>query len=196
PDDPPDIGEPAGPDPDPDPPDPHLRQVEGETLPRAVWEELDGLAIMRGLIAGDLPAPPLHHLIGCRPVEASEGSATFVLPATEWLNSPLARVEGGVTAMLGDLAMAAAVQTTVPPATAFATLDLKVNFLRPLASDGREIRAVGTVVHRGKTVAVAGAEVLDPDGKRAALATGSSMLLPGRPMDLRRPVVPEEDGGG
>jgi uncharacterized protein (TIGR00369 family) len=65
-----------------------------------------------------------------------------------------------------------------------APVDLKVNYLRPLPADGRWAAATGRVQHLGRRIAVAGAEVVDADGRPVAIATGSAMLLPGRPASL------------
>ena len=77
----------------------------------------------------------------------SEGEATFVLPASEWLSAaPPGRVQGGAIALLAEAALSTAIQTTLPARTALSPIDLKVNYLRPLASDGREATARGTVM--------------------------------------------------
>jgi uncharacterized protein (TIGR00369 family) len=93
-------------------------------------------------------------------------------------------VQGGVIAMLADAALASAIMTVTPAATAMASIDLKVNFLRPGIADGRELLARGTVAHAGRTIAVAHSEVVNADGKRVALATGSALLIPGRSASL------------
>lgn len=179
----------------PNPTDPWRREVQGSVLPDELWDRMSGLEVLRAHIAGELPPPPTHFLTGCRAVAAGEGSATFAMPATEWLGSPLGKVEGGVVAMLADTAIASAVQTTVPAGTAYASVDLKVSFLRPVSLDGREMVARGRIVHRGRTLAIAAAEVDDADGRRVAVATGTAMLLPDRLPSLapRGPVVPEEE---
>ncbi|MDQ3914290.1 MAG: PaaI family thioesterase [Actinomycetota bacterium] len=157
-------------------PDPYLRPVEGETLPPEVWQERSGLDVLEACIRRELPAPPIYYLTGMRPVAAGEGTATFVMPATEWLNSPLARVQGGAIAWLADSALSCAAQTVVPAGTSYLTLDLKVNFLRPVQADGRDLAARGKVVHRGRTLAIANAEVVNADDKPVAFGTGTIML--------------------
>ncbi|HEX2088671.1 MAG TPA: PaaI family thioesterase [Actinomycetota bacterium] len=175
-----------------DSPDPYLRPVEGQPLSQEVWDRLNGLEVMLGLMSGELPVPPISHLTGLRPIDASEGTCTFVLPASQWLCSPLARLEGGTIALLAETAIACAIQTTVPQRTSFAPLDLKVNFLRPVAPDGRDLVGRAEVVHRGRSIAVANAELLTQDEKRVALATGTAMILPGRPWSPE-PVVPVDE---
>jgi uncharacterized protein (TIGR00369 family) len=83
-----------------------------------------------------------------------------------------------MVAMLAEAAMEGALQTQAPPTTAYAPADLKVNYLRPLASDGREARAEGLAVHAGRRIAVATAEVTDADGRPIAVATGSGLFAP------------------
>jgi uncharacterized protein (TIGR00369 family) len=148
---------------------------------------------MRALMAGDLPAPPIAHLTGLRPVEVAEGRATFVLPSTGWLTSPIGTVQGGSIALVADNALAVAVQTTVGPRTTYSPLDLKVNYLRPVFADGRDIVATANVVHRGRTLAVAQAEVRNAEGKPVALATGTALIREGVPWRREEPAAPDED---
>lgn len=140
--------------------------------------------MLEAQLAGSLPAPPVRHLFGLRPLAVNDGDATIALPATQWLCSPLGTVQGGVIALLADTALACAIQTTVPARAALAMVDLKVNYVRPAHADGRELRASGRVAHRGQTIAIATAEVMNADGKVVALATGSAMILPDRPASL------------
>jgi uncharacterized protein (TIGR00369 family) len=176
-----------------DTPDPYLRPAPGEVLPQDVWDRMTGLQILRGLMSGELPAPPFAYFTGGRWVEAEDGSAAFAMPMTEWMNSPALRIYGGTIALLADIALVGAVQTTVPARTAFSPLDLKVHFVRPVRADGNDLVARGKVAHRGRTLAVANAELLNHDGKVVALASGSSIILPDRPWAPERPVVAEEE---
>ncbi len=172
-------------------PDPYLRPVAGAPLSQDVWDARTGLEVMQDFVAGALRPPPISSLTGLHPVEAGEGTCTFVLPATGWLCSPTGRLEGGAIAMVAETAMGAAVQTTLEPGTSFAPFDLKVNFLRPVKPDGRDLVARGRVIHRGKSLAVGASEVENADGKLVAVAGGTSMILPGRPW--HRPAVADEE---
>src|SRR4051812_40539578 len=167
-----------------DPNDPLRREVEGEVLPQQEFERRSGLEIIRALIAGDLPRPPIYHLTGLRVAEASEGEAVAVLPCSKWLSTSAGTIQGGFTAMLAESAMTGAAFTTAAPDTAVAPLDFKVNYLRPVFPDGNDLTARARILHRGRTLLVAAAEITNADGKQVALATGSSMYLPGRPANL------------
>jgi len=103
------------------------------------------------------------------------------MPAHPWLCNPDGRVYGGTTASFAHDAMSAAVASTLPKATSYATLDLTVNFVRPIPADGSYLHARARIVHRGRTFAVAAAEVVNSDDKTVATASGSWIVLPGRP---------------
>jgi uncharacterized protein (TIGR00369 family) len=163
-------------------PDPYLRRpVVGSPIPQDVWNRTTGLEALRGCISDRDLAPPIHHLTGLRPIEALEGRCSFVLPASPWLASPSPVLYGGAIALLADAALSGAVMTINPAGGSFALLDLKLNFLRPVLPDGGLMTAIATLAHRGRTMAVATAELYNEEGKRIALASSSAMLLPNRP---------------
>jgi uncharacterized protein (TIGR00369 family) len=158
-------------------PDPYLRRpVTGEPIPLEAWARLTGLEALRGCIAREF-APPIYHLTGLHPTEASEGECTFAMSASPWLASPAPVLYGGAIAMLADAALSGAVLTTVGAGASFAPLDLKVNYLRPVMLDGGLMTARAKLVHRGRSMAVATGELFNEDGKKIALASSSSMLL-------------------
>jgi uncharacterized protein (TIGR00369 family) len=162
-------------------PDPYERQAQGAAIPWEEWREMRGLDILLRQLKGELPQPPIHYLTGMTLRDASEGMVTFTLPASEWLTSPLRTVQGGAVAMLAHAALTTAVASTLEAGSAYRPVDVKVNFLRPVFPDGKELEARGTVTHRGKTLGVASAEVFGSDGRKVAIATGSTMILPERP---------------
>jgi uncharacterized protein (TIGR00369 family) len=177
-------------------PHPYQRQVAGEVLSQETWDGTDGLGVLRSLIAGDLPAPPLARFCGIAPLNADAGTTTWKMPASEWLCAPVqGRLYGGAIAMLAGTAIDGAVQTTVPAGTAFAPVDVKVYFLRPVAPDGRDLVARGTVIHRGRSIAIATSDVFDADGKKVAVATGSAVILPGRPATVTTELTLPDPAG-
>jgi uncharacterized protein (TIGR00369 family) len=97
---------------------------------------------------------------------AADGIAEAQMPASGWLMNPGGTVYVGALAMLADFAIAFAVYTTVPARHSFRSLDLKVNFLRAVRPDGRDLNARGWVVHAGSKMTVASGEVLDADGRQ------------------------------
>jgi uncharacterized protein (TIGR00369 family) len=167
-------------------PDPHLRPVEGEVVPQAVWNETSGLELVQLWQKGERPLSPNCSLLGLRFLEVAEGSVTIAMPASLWFCTGFGTFYGGVLTALADTAINTAVTTTLPAGTSFGTLDLKLNFLRPVTPDGRDLVARATVEQRGRTIAVTTARIDDADGKRVAMATGSAMISPDRPWPTPR----------
>lgn len=177
-----------------DTPDPYLRPVEGTVLPQETWNGRSGLDFTRSWQKDELPPPPICRLFGWRIVEVDEGTATWSVPASEWFCTGFGTFYGGMIAMLLDVGIVTATTTTLPPGTSFGSLDLKVNFLRPITPDGRDIRGQARVVHRGRTMAVTTAELEDADGKRVAMATSSALILPGVPWHAAAPRPTMDEG--
>jgi uncharacterized protein (TIGR00369 family) len=165
--------------------EPYRRAVEGEVFGQDYWDTTPGLAAMQQVVAGTF-LPPCFRLMGIRGLHAAEGEMTMAMPASPWLCNSFGVVYGGAIAFLADAAIILAAGTTVPAATAFNTIDLKLYFLRPtLPADG-ELIARAKLVHRGSTIAVANCDITGPDGALVAKATGSVLILPGRHWE--RPV--------
>ena len=82
---------------------------------------------------------------------------------------------GFVTAWL-DAAMAHAVHHDTDDQFNVATLEIKVNFLERVGPGPGTVQ--GRVVRRGKRVAFLEAELFDSQGKLAATATSTGMLIP------------------
>ncbi|MHB1571485.1 MAG: PaaI family thioesterase [Solirubrobacteraceae bacterium] len=121
------------------------------------------------------PSGPIGVLTGLRLVSAGGGRATCALPASAWLCAPPpGRVQGGMVATLAEAAITAAIRDT-SRAARMRPLELKLNYLRPLSSDGREAIAQARVVHPGRRIAVASVEVRDADERLIAVGSGSAI---------------------
>lgn len=177
-----------------DSPDPYERPPDGALLDQEVWDTTSGLEIARGWCDGSVPLSPIDHLVGWRPEEVAYGEAVSTTPASPWFCTAYRSFYGGATALFADGAMSVALTTTLEPRTSYGTLDLKVNYLRPIEPDGRPIRARAKVAHRGRTIAVTTAELVNADGKRVAMATGTSMIMPNRPWRAAVPAATIDAG--
>jgi len=163
-----------------DTPDPYLRPVEGEVVPQAVWNEKSGLDLVQLWRRGERAASPSSSLLGLRLVDVAEGSVTLAAPASPWFCAGFGTFYGGVLTAVLDSAINSALTTTLEPGSSFGTISLKVNFLRSVTPDGRDLIARATVEQRGRTVAVSTCRIDDAGGKRVAMATGSAMISDGR----------------
>lgn len=164
--------------------EPYAREPEGEVYGQDYWEATPGLTVMQQVVDGNLP--PCFRLMGVRGVAAQEGAMTMSMAASGWLCNGFGVVYSGALAFLADAAITLAAGTTVPAATAFSTIDLKLYLLRPVLPADGELRAHATITHRSRTIAIAGCQITGPDGALVAQAAGSVLILPGRHWE--RPV--------
>lgn len=156
-------------------PDPFEREPAGAVLDPSVWKERSGLDILRAQSSGELPQPPVAELFDVHVVDADDGHSVVEMTMSDWLSSPARTVQGGVTAFLADASVQTAVQTGVVAGDRFAPLDLKVNYLRPVFPTDT-ITATAAVRHRGRSIAIAEADLVNQEGKPVAIATGSAQL--------------------
>ena len=179
-----------------DTPDPYLRPVRGEVLPQSHWRDVSGFDFVMGLKTGESPRGPIAELFDYEMVDVEKGAIAMAMPNHEWWCNPSRMVYGGVTSNLIHDAMATALHSTLPAATTYATLDLTVNFVRPIPPDGGKLVAKGHLIHRGRTFAVTSGQILNSQGKTVATASASWMILEGRPFPDQRDYAREFAVGG
>jgi uncharacterized protein (TIGR00369 family) len=143
-------------------------------------EGLTGIEMLRAIIAGELPSPPIGITMGFRLVEVAPGRAVFEGRPGPHLLNPLGGVHGGVALTLIDSAAGCAVHTELPAGIGYTTVETKVNFTRPIPPDGSPVRCEGRVVTRGRQIATAEARLLSNDGKILAHGTSTLIILPPR----------------
>jgi uncharacterized protein (TIGR00369 family) len=138
---------------------------------------MSGLDYLRAIAAGDLPPPPIALLLGMELGHIEEGRAAFELNVGEHLYNPIGSVHGGVLATLMDSALGCAVQSTLPAGTPYTTVDLSVTYLRPVTTKTTRLRCEAEVVHRGRSIATARAQVTDEAGHLYATSTTTCLIL-------------------
>ena len=136
-----------------------------------------GLELLQAMQAGEVPAPPVMHLIDMAAIEAEEGSVTVYLDPQEFHYNPLGSVHGGVLSTLLDTAAACSVHSTLPAGVGYTSLDLNVKFLRPVTVASGRLKCTGSVLQRGRRTALAEARLTDGQGRLVAHATSSCMIF-------------------
>jgi uncharacterized protein (TIGR00369 family) len=129
------------------------------------------------LLDGRVSLPAVANLVGFRLVEAGPGRALFEMEAGPQHANPMGTLHGGILCDVADAAMGTAFTTTLEPGETCTTLELKINYLKPIWN--AKLRAVGTVVKRGKSVGLAECDVLDEDDQLVARASSTIMVLRG-----------------
>lgn len=135
------------------------------------------LELMQRVIRGELPPPPIGKLIGMRLTEVSSGHSVFEMEADERHWNPMGTLHGGILCDLADGALGIAFASTLEEGESFTTLELKINFLRPVWKS--KLRAVGKLLKRGQTVGLAACDIIDEQGQLIAHATSTCMVLRG-----------------
>jgi uncharacterized protein (TIGR00369 family) len=141
-------------------------------------QEMTGIEFLRAIRDGDLPPPPISRLMGFDLVEVDEGRVTFLAHPGEQHFNPIGVVHGGLAATLLDSATGASVHSTLAVGEGYTTLETKFNLVRPMTAETGEVRAEGSVIHRGGRVATAEGRVVRADGKLLAHGTSTCMIVP------------------
>ena len=144
-------------------------------------KQLSGLDMLRAMIAGDLPAPPIAEPLGFRLIEAEKGTAVFEGTPGPHLLNPLGSVHGGYALTLIDSACGCAVHSELDAGIGYTTVETKVNFTRAIDPEGGPVRCEGRVLSRGRQIATAEAQLRSADGKLLAHGTSTLIILYPRP---------------
>ena len=135
------------------------------------------LDMLKKVQRGELPPPPVATLIGFTIGSIERGRVVREMEAGPQHTSPLGTVHGGILCDLADAAMGMAYATSLDDNETFTTLELKINFLKPVWS-GR-LTATGYVVKSGRTVGLVDCDVYDEKQSLVARASSTCMTLRG-----------------
>jgi uncharacterized protein (TIGR00369 family) len=138
---------------------------------------MSGLEYLRAIQAGELPPPPIASLMDMTLVEVGEGRIVFRAEPAEYHYNPLGTVHGGVAATLLDSAMGCVVQSLLPAGTGYTTLEIKVNYLRPITCSTGTVTCEGTIIHLGGRTATAEARLTDATGRLYAHGTTTCIIF-------------------
>lgn len=112
--------------------------------------------------------------MGVESLEEESGFRRLALTLTPRHMSRANRVHGGVLFTLLDTALGGAVVNALPQGEGCATLEIKINYFRPI-QHGRVI-ATGRLVNRSRRTAYAEGEVVNEEGKVLAKASGTFFI--------------------
>lgn len=139
--------------------------------------ERSGAEFLAAIGSGALPSPPIGELIDFVPIEYEAGRVIFQgTPGAQHYN-PLGTVHGGYAATLLDSCMGCAVHSMLPAGKGYTTLELKINYIRPLTDKSGPVRAEGKVVTLGAQIGVAEGRLVDVNGKLYAFATTTCLVF-------------------
>src|SRR5215470_4008516 len=121
---------------------------------------------------------PIARLIGFEAKEIGDGRATVTLSAGPEHANPMGTLHGGILCDIADAAMGMAFASTLAPEESFTTVELRINFFRPVWQD--QLRAEGTVVHLGRTIGYVECAITDDENRVIAKTASTCMVVRGQ----------------
>jgi uncharacterized protein (TIGR00369 family) len=141
-------------------------------------QQMDGLDFLRAVQDGNAPAAPIGTLLDFHLVEIEPGRVVFAATPDAKVYNPLGTVHGGYVCTLLDSCMGCAVHSTLKAGQGYTSVELKVNFVRPLSASTGEVRAEGKVLSAGRQIATAEGRLLDAKGRLLAHGTTTCLIFP------------------
>ncbi|MEU8896198.1 PaaI family thioesterase [Nocardia sp. NPDC048505] len=141
------------------------------------YSKLSGLELLRTAMTMENRPRFIGDLLGMQVEELEHGRVVFALETRPDFANPLGSTHGGICATLLDSVMGCAVHTTLEAGVGYTTLELKVNYIRGVPTDGRRLTATGSTIHVGRTTATAEGRVLDDQGRLVAHATTTCVIF-------------------
>jgi uncharacterized protein (TIGR00369 family) len=139
---------------------------------------MSGLDYLRHLLSDGTLAPPIGVLMDFRLTRVEHGLAVFAATPAEFHYNPLGTVHGGFAATLLDSALGCAVHTTLKPGLAYTTVELKVNYVRPMFATTGLVTCEGRTISVGSRIATSEARLTGADGKLYAHGTATCLIFP------------------
>jgi uncharacterized protein (TIGR00369 family) len=133
--------------------------------------------IIRGMLAGEVDLPPITKLIGFDLTAAGNGQATFTFQAEARHGNALGTLHGGVLCDVADMAMGIAYASTLAEGESFTTVELKINYLRPVWNG--LLTATARVVKGGRTLGLVECDIVDDQQRLVARASSTCLTLRG-----------------
>jgi uncharacterized protein (TIGR00369 family) len=123
-----------------------------------------------------LPRMPFNHLLGIRLTRVHADGLTIECTVRPDLLNGARVLHGGVTATLADAAVGIALTRHFGGSRPLTTVELKINYFRPV-QEGK-VFARAHLVRVGSTICVGRADLSDTNGNLIGTALVTYMLLP------------------
>ena len=142
-----------------------------------IWKTEKPLEIFRKIASGEYPAPPISEHFDFGLAEVENGRVVFEGEPHAKFYNPLATIHGGFISTLLDSAMACAIHTTLDAGKGSTSVELKINFVRPVFEKTGTLRAVGEIINVGRQIASAQGKLIDASGKLYAHGTTTCFIF-------------------
>jgi uncharacterized protein (TIGR00369 family) len=116
-------------------------------------------------------------LIGWQAVKAADGHGIVTLTAGPQHANPMGTLHGGILCDIADAAMGMAFASTLAEGQSFTTIELKINFFRPVWD--AFLTADAKVLRRGSKIGYIECDITDEAGRLVAKSASTCMVLAG-----------------
>lgn len=138
----------------------------------------NGMSFLTGMLNGRHPSAPYSNTMDIELVEVEEGRVVFVgTPSARYLN-PVGTMHGGWAATILDGAMAYCVHSTLKAGEGYTTVEMKINYVRPVLPSKGGVRCESKLIHRGSRTATSEGRLFDVRGKLLAHGSETCMIFP------------------
>ncbi len=137
----------------------------------------NGLERLEAIKAGELETPPMWLLMGLQLDEIKKGEVSFLCTPRKEHYNPWGNTHGGFAATLLDSAVGCSIQSMLPAGVNYTTLELKVNYIRPMTIETGEVKVIGKTIHVGRRTAVSEGQIVDSRGRTLNHATTTCMVF-------------------
>ena len=127
------------------------------------------------VLHGEAAPPPIARLLGFVLKAIEPGRAVIEMEIDARHHNPMGTLHGGIYCDLADAAMGYAYATILRRGETFTTVELKINFFRPVREG--KLWAEARVVKAGSTISYIECDLKDDTGKLVARAASTCMKL-------------------
>ena len=132
---------------------------------------------LKAIKKGKISPPPIANLVGYIISEVDNGYAVFELNPAEYHYNPFATVHGGILSTLLNTTMTASVLSTLPKGISCTTIEIKVNFIKPVTADTGVLRCEARPIHIGKRLATVEGRLKNRNGDLHAHGTSTCSIF-------------------
>lgn len=154
-----------------------IKKVEYGLIPLEIWKAEKPIEVFRKMVTHELPAPPIGESFDFLLTEIENGRAVFEGKPHGKFYNPLGTIHGGFIATLLDSAMACAIHSTLEAGKGSTSVEIKVNFVRPIFERTGTLRAIGETINVGRQIASAEGKLIGADGKLYAHGTTTCFIF-------------------
>jgi uncharacterized protein (TIGR00369 family) len=155
------------------------------------FPQLTGLALIERLYDGRLNPPPMLKVFPFTMLRPERDKIELHATPDERVLNLTNTVHGGWTMMMLDTAMSLAALTTLAPGEVGPTHETSVKFVRPIIADAGQLRVVGRVLSRGRSVITLEGKIEDVRERLMAHGTSTCLIVRKGPLSQIKPASTE-----